>query len=432
MPGNPDDVKLELLLAELGESEHVEGVRARWEESVASLPLGGPDFLKHDNWREYRAWCGLGDDADPKLAEAARRITESPALTLLAWHAHRRLVDFPENVRTDWPLFQKSLGELRGAFYLLIGLSIVPRVQAVHKAMSVPEQITRDTCSQLRSMCGNWQKGHGGKHGLWLRQLYWLRHYVDGRLFRLGRLEYYLAPMGEMGCSVFRNTETDEILALAEDGVSFNADGLPPSKEGAKSGDGCWTSSLTADGATVTGHPISPYGRALARAVTLPTPPWKRVLAKEDTVLSMHIPSGGGLTPEKFIASMQQAYEFFAKYFPDRPPRAVVSGSWMFSHLLEDILPPTTNLVRNVKELYLTPDGVGRGSLWFVFCQEGVLDPDKVPATTTLERAVVDFLRSGGVWRNCYMFILKEDLQHFGTQYYRSHWPPAVVATQAQ
>jgi hypothetical protein len=38
---------------------------------------------------------------------------------------------------------------------------------------------------------------------------------------------------------------------------------------------------------------------------------------------------------------------------------------------------------------------------------------------------VADFLLAGNTWRGGGMFFLTEHLEHFGTHYYRSRWPPA-------
>ncbi len=94
----------------------------------------------------------------------------------------------------------------------------------------------------------------------------------------------------------------------------------------------------------------------------------------------------------------------------------------MFSPLLEKILPPTSNLVRFERELYLHPhNSKGPAALWFVFLQEK-FDLQTAPRDTSLQRAILAYLEAGHTWRNGSMFILADDIAHFGQQHYRSKW----------
>src|SRR5205814_8203890 len=99
-------------------------------------------------------------------------------------------------------------------------------------------------------------------------------------------------------------------------------------------------------------------------------------------------------------------------------------SSWLFNTQFEEIRLSSDNLVQYQRELYLFPTPAsGRDGLWFVFLQDD-FDPAALPRDTSLRRGVADFLAAGNGWRGGGMFFLTEDLEHFGTQHYRSHWPP--------
>jgi hypothetical protein len=154
---------------------------------------------------------------------------------------------------------------------------------------------------------------------------------------------------------------------------------------------------------------------------------WERVLAKGVMALELHIPGGGGLTPDACRDSMQRAAEFFSRYFPDRLPVAICCGSWIYNPDLERFLPTDANLVRHLREAYLFPyPSGGYDGLWFVFLQDA-FDPRTAPRDTRLRRAILDFMAAGNDWRCGGMFVLMEHVRHLGTQHYRSHWPPAGV-----
>jgi len=405
---------------------------SRWEESITSLPAQSIPFLSPEAIQTSLPWAGLPSEAEPTLQAVAEKVRNDPILRAVAWHCEQQVFEYPEDSQgAEWPSLDTVLDDASGAFYLLIGLSVVSRIRSKHKAMGVPEHVTRNTCHVVESFYTYYRKAHPNRVGMFHHQLGWLRSHADGLLFRIGRLEYYLTRFDDYdgGCEVYRNRGTGAVVALALDGQQMNSAGWRFSDLDDRESDGPWTTSLTHTDSSVYGNPISPYGSAVPRQITLPLTEWDHVLGGSDTVLSMHIPAGDRFTPEMFITSMRDAIEFFNRYFPDRLSKAVACGSWIFSPILETLLPDTSNLVNNMREVYLWPipkhghyDG-----LWFIFVQADKagyhFDPDTGEAHTRLERAVLDYVRSGKDWRCGAMFFLNQDLDHFGSQYYRSHWP---------
>ncbi len=121
---------------------------------------------------------------------------------------------------------------------------------------------------------------------------------------------------------------------------------------------------------------------------------------KGDPVLAVHIPGFmGPFTPEDCDASFALAREFFARHFPDERYEIGVCHSWLLDPQLADYLPPSSNIIqfqRRFRPIY-TPDANNRTTLEFVF-----RTPDRplyqLPQNTTLERAVVQHIRSGRSW----------------------------------
>jgi len=397
-----------------------------WEESVAALPEEVPPFLQPAEFRANREFCGLGSEVDPQLDEAASRIAQSPALRLLAWHCFRLLYEHLEyNEFRHWPSLEQALGtELHCVFYLLVAMGMVPRVREVHAKMGVEEQVTRDTCSQVASVASNYARLTGGKLGVTVRTVYWMRHYTAGRLFRLGRMEYMIRPY-RSGPTVYRNRETDEVLALAPEGMRFEGEGYVDGTAGRFDVENGWTSTFAEDDDAVTGYPYSPLGMAVRREVRLPKSTWDCVLKHGDLTLDMHIPAGGRMSAEVSGDSMRRAVPFFRQHFPDEPFDSITCYSWIFNTQFEQIPMSSTNLADYQHELYLFPiPSSGKDGLWFVFLDDDP-DPATAPRDTSLRRGVADFLLAGNTWRCGAMLYLTEDLEHYGTQRYRSQWPPA-------
>jgi len=419
-------MKLEDALAAIGEPETIDAVMGNWEASLMTQPADRPSFLCPSEFKVSRHWAGLDAEIDPVLEAGADRIVDNQALLDLAWYCHNCLFEY-DNIKqfTDWPTLEPALGELAGVFYLLVALGLAPRLRALHESMGVPEQVTRDCCRQISAVDERYQTGHGGRRGIDKRVLYWLRHYVNGILFRTGRFEYMIKPFW-CGVVGYRNRQTGEVVALAEDGARFDGEG-----QAARSGDESaevWTATPVEDDAAFTGYPISPEGMAIRSQVSLPRSAWERVLGREHNVLQMHIPGGGSMTPERCGESLREAIRFFSHYFPDEPFVGIACTSWIFNTQLQDFLPRTANLPTFQRELYLFPvPSSGLDGVYFIYGREDITDWTTAPRGTTLHRAISDHLAAGGRLRNGGMFILTEDLQHFGSEHYRSGWPPADV-----
>ena len=414
---------LEDILPKVGGACFADALRPHWDESAATLPEGTPALLEPEQIRESRAWGGLDEATEPVLVEAARRINADPVLKLLAWHAYRRLVDWPEAGGFDaWPSLDDSLGELAGCFYLLIALGVVPEIRARHGLMGIPQSVTRETLSQVRDFAHSYDRGLSGRVGMYRGQLHWMSNHLAGRLFRLDRFEFKLEPFRPW-VHAYRHRETGHVIALAQEGVCYNGNGFV-----ARDGEVEWTASLRVDNATVTGYPVSPRGVAVSREVRLPLATWVCVAEPGDFTLDMHIPAGGDMTPERCINSFRRAVAFFREYFPEKPFGSISSNSWIFGPQLEEIFPATANLVRLMREIYLFPvASPPDAGLWFIFLQDCV-DPATAPRDTRLRRGVAEHLAAGKDWRSGGMFLLVDDLDQYGTERYRSQWPAVEEA----
>jgi len=420
----------ENVLEIIGDLSALDDVRRFWAESMAAMPKDVPDFLRDAQWKESARWCGFApEELDAALGRVAAAVRENEALRRLAWHAYWRVFLAPEPCPpSEWPEPVRQLGEAdAGLFYLLVALAVVPLMREHHRKLGVPETVTRNTAQQVKRYCDdNYRRGHAGRPGVYRGQMGWLRHYTRERYFRLGRLEYWLGA-NPYTIEVYRHKASGNVVALAADGTRFNDDGAvyrDPAEY--KDGEG-WTATLTHDAHGVTGYLIDPNGFGTRRRVTLPAEEWTGVLKHGDSVLMLHIPSGGRMTPEACRDSLIEAAAFFPEHFPEETPRAVVCTSWIFSPVLQDIFPSKANLCVFQRNLYLFPVPSGPwDGLWFVFLQHGALDPETAPRDTALQRGIVDYLRQGRRWRQGGMFILMEDIPNFGTEFYRSNRPPVT------
>lgn len=423
-------MQLEEILNAAGAPELAEFLKPRWAESMASFPEGGPDFLCPARIRASLQWCGLEESLAPILEGVAASVRARAGLPELAWHYFRALCDYHEDhAPVRFVPLEKMLGENAPAFYLLVTLALAPRMRACHLRLGVPESVTRETCRQVGCFYDNYRRAHAGKPGIFPGQFDWLKNYVNGSLyFRLGRFEYWSQP-SPSDYKVYRHRADGRTLVLAGPAWRINdsgwLEGIGPGAEEAC----CRQTSLRQVPGGIYGFPINPKGFVEPEAVFLPEREWECVFEKGAPALYMHIPAGGGMTLETCAASLREASDFFSRYFPAPAPRAVICCSWMFSPILERILPESSNLAAFMRELYLLPSNWrGNDSLWFVFLQKP-LDPTTAPRETSLQRAILDYLQAGNTWRAGSMLFMLDDLEHFGGQWYRSSYSIADLSS---
>lgn len=117
--------------------------------------------------------------------------------------------------------------------------------------------------------------------------------------------------------------------------------------------------------------------------------------------LSLHIPDYlGPLTAPACDRSLDLARGFFPRHFPDEPYAIATCHSWLLDPQLRDYLPQDSNIVRFQQRFtlaYASPEKADKEVIGFVFGDER-RPLNELPQRSTLERAVVEHLRSGGHW----------------------------------
>ncbi|MDD3117998.1 MAG: acyltransferase domain-containing protein [Victivallales bacterium] len=375
-----------------------------------------PEFI-----REQTAFARCGESETAVLLRIAATIAAQPELQELFAFAVYHLQHSPADATYgDWPDLHRQLGPEGSCLYLLAALTLIPGIRRTYCDLGVDDAITRDTTLEFSGFCRNHLQGCGVP-GIFREQLYWLKLYRDGRLFRLGRMEYKAEKFASYGV-VLRHRRTAATVMLAPDGNRYAADGLalPPETAAAVG----WTAVYRETPTTFTGHPIRPEGRTEPTPVTLRRDDWDIMLRPGDDIIDTHIPPGGGLSPAVCRDSLQQAAQFFPRLRPECHFRAFFCLSWIFNTQLEERL-PETNLARFMREPYLFPvPGSRFAGMFFVFSRPGITAATlpELPRTTRLQRVMLDILAAGDDLRYGAMFYLLPDLPHFGTQYYRRHY----------
>ena len=108
---------------------------------------------------------------------------------------HREWSDLPVDERV-----QARLGERTSLFYLLAYMAALPSVEARYRQLGVGMDIFDDTMKDFLNYLGDFYdlRGYWG-----YAQFAWIWRHLTCELFRLGRLQYMLAPF-HGGVTAFR------------------------------------------------------------------------------------------------------------------------------------------------------------------------------------------------------------------------------------
>jgi hypothetical protein len=417
----PAKVNLETVIREMALTSDPDILESNWERSQAALPDGDLFFLAKGFVVHACEETGIPQQVTEAAVAAAERISARPAARALAWHFHYdlyRAADHPRHHIDQWPsLDHLPAGDGR-MLCLLVLLSGLPGIEELNRAHGVPTQIARDTLSDVTRWLGGDEDGPlQPPWGITPQAISWLILHFKGELYRLGRLQFQFAPCNRE-IRAFRNRTTGVAIALSGDGIRYRRDG-GRAAQCVATGPGAWTSRLVVTELHTIGNPISPDGRALPEEITLEAADWPRVLAPDQPVLYVHIPTGGPMAHDQCGQSFRSALEFFRCHFPERPFHAFCCSSWLLDAELQQFLPETSNIVRFQREFYLFPVPIAP---WYVL--RNILgdlpdDLSSAPRRTALQRAVVDHVSGGNSLRPTggAGFVLPEDLD-WGSQVY--------------
>ena len=386
---------------------------AKWDAALAANPpeTYAAAYLAPDKVEAHWRMSSLREDSLRSLLEMAARVKADEGLLALAAYMHWRIFqDRDPNGQWAWPDPKPLEGDEVGCFHFLVALGFPPEYSAAQRALGIPENVIRDSCQQIGCYAFNFHRATG-KAGIFPNQLSWLHCYFPpGRYYRLGRLEYQ-ASVYSHPFKVYRRKTDGRTCALCLPDHWYTQDG-EACLAGCDRPADAWEPSFEERDNGIFGHPVGPDARVSIEKVFLPSDEWECALAPGDNVLNMHIPSGGGMTPDLVRESIRSAIPFFDRHCPDKPAKAIVCTSWIFSNQLSECLPPDSNILALQRMVHLVPISSSPSSgLWFVFLVRSPFDVAALPRDTSMRRAIADWLTAGNVFHLGGMYLLKEEVE---------------------
>lgn len=416
-------VDFETLASKLGWTEGVRALFApHWENLMRDWSGTVPEHLSRSFYECRKAAFGLRSDLLRRVESVCRKLPDFPEVCFFGWAMP--YLDFvlrvPERLPGDWHFPEKYFGKDTPVFFWMVKAGLIPILAEIYAQRGIPYDYAESYLLTLMGLSDIHAAGHDGIPGTGLGLPSWERRYAELKLFRIGRFAIEFCPYLWSLPIILRRRSDRRLEVFCRDGWELDAQGRMPCVK-APPDPGVRTVRLLEDSDKITGVPIDPYGHCRPEITrTLSRKEWEPVCSPWDLTANIHIPGGGGMTPDAIRASLLETVDFSRKYL-HRDVALFCCHSWILNPAWEREL-PQSNLAAFQRECWLSPgDCYDVEGLGFVF---GRSDGDRLayPQTTSLHRAFHCLMQSGEKLRSGVGFLLPEHLPHYGTQYYRCRY----------
>ena len=246
----------------------------------------------------------------------------------------------------------------------------------------------------------------------------WDMNFYTCSIFLLDRF-FFIPYRFEDNFTMYRNHNTKQVVALRHGQEEFRRDGQRNGINKVFDEEGKFQSIWKEDNTQITANPINPMGYVERKTVTLLKNEWELALEQGDILLALHVPSGPGYNPERLKSSMAMALEFYGKYFPEIPVKGFWSESWLYDSRLSLILDvDKSNIVKVQRQFYLYPIEEGDDMFRYEAFGDWKADPLKANPTTSLQKAAIEYMKTGARFNTLSMIVLKEEVDVVGNMPY--------------
>ena len=192
-------------------------------------------------------------------------------------------------------------------------------------AHHVPEHHVKYIMNIYSAMISTFKARNNGAPGA-MSWTWYQRTAVEAILFRTGRLEIEINLKFTQRAIVFRSlSDKDKLVTLAAQGT-FHRDGHMLGSKYYEDAEGSFEGAVEETDDAWIGYPYDELGRVVNKKITLKKTEWEKYIEPGDPVVGLHIPPGGGMTPEKVDEAFKEAKEFLDTCYPEFKYKAFTSG----------------------------------------------------------------------------------------------------------
>lgn len=374
-------------------------VPERWEVFAPALGEDAAAFLDEASLRAFHAAYPVFKEGFDTVLAAAAEIRENAALTAYAVLLSRAVADF-DVIQEDiaaltLPTAKAGEGTL--------GYGLMPLIACIpHIANAIESLRARGVCDEIiyatfayfdRAVAEPVKKGAAPVFAK--GQLSWCQHYLHGIILRIGRLEFHwIDDMYGGNFGVYRSV-TGQYRLLAERGSYHKNGTLVTANAPAAEGDFC--ASFTETDTYYEANLMGETGMVHPDLVKLPKDKWTRVAGYESPVVTVHIPSGPGLSKENIDKAFRDALAVHKRAFSEYKAQLFHCHSWLLDTQHRMYLPPDSNILafqsKFIHGTTNTCDSCVFGFLFGVPGYKGELSA--LPEESSMQRIVKRYMMAG-------------------------------------
>lgn len=258
-------------------------------------------------------------------------------------------------------------------------------------ARGVDKDVAADSVSWTDSFfaeatkdCGKpcYPKGYFAAYGVGI--------YVDSLI--VGRLRFEICEHAKATVRIFQNTKGETLPIM--DNTRIHPSGHVLGTYGAEDDTFAYEADFKETDDGYEGYTVDATTRLVVKErVKLPKNEWKQVFQPGDTVMKVHIPRGGSMTPAAVADSYARAKEIFTRCYPEYHVTSYRIGCWMLSPVLKEILSPTSNIVAFAEDFTVFPiENNARDAFLYVFGIKGKTIPEidfaSLPEENSMQRGI--------------------------------------------
>ncbi len=264
----------------------------------------------------------------------------------------------------------------------------LPTMVSNHRMRRVPRDVTEATIGMFENQVGDYITLYG-RIGI-SAYVSWMLRFISCKIIRVGRFNLEICKYDRPFDAFSDGNE----LRVMPSGETFHRSGQVLGSVNCEDDKGSFFGCVREDQETYRGLRVS-SGLVKNEEESLDRSKWKRVLTKGDTVVSVHIPTGGAMSPDTVEADLRRAEKIITGCFTDF--NFFYCSSWLLDPQLEAITGKAGNVTRFADRFLRFPmKSTGKDVYTYVFDTPCEIDPDKLVPKSSFAKGIKEHLKNGG------------------------------------
>ena len=265
----------------------------------------------------------------------------------------------------------------------------LPDMIKEHKLRNLPESVTRDTIGMIENQIGDFVVLNG-RVGI-SSYVNWMMSFIKCRIIRVGRFNFEMCKFANK----YAVLQKGETYVVVSDGESYHSCGRVLGSVGCENEDNSFKGEFSEtndyfEGCICDGEYCDQKNQRFYKSDG-----WKLSLKQGDSIVSVHIPTGGPLNVESCNNDFKYGADVITHSFGDF--KAFYCSSWLLDPQLKRIIGKETNLTRFADRFVRFPvKSTGNDVFEYVFNLSGSVPPQELKESSSLSKLLKNHLASGG------------------------------------